>query len=152
MVRGALGNADLPFTCVVEAAGVPRSAAHSPLFQVMCVLQDASPDQEVAMEGLRQEAVEVLARAVNLAGTLQHRELAALCNFKNDKYMSECCVTVYHSRGGRWSLMSSKRGISNDGGSAGGCWHDGRPTDSRPGGADDSEHRGHGPDFGLGGA
>ena len=55
-MRGALDNADLPFTRVVEAAGAPRSAAHSPLFQVMCVLQDASLDQEVAMDGLKQEA------------------------------------------------------------------------------------------------
>ena len=59
-MRGALDNADLPFTRVVEAAGVPRSAAHSPLFQVMCVLQDASLDQDVLMEGLEQETVEVL--------------------------------------------------------------------------------------------
>ena len=62
VVRGALDNADLPFTRVVEAAGVPRSAAHSPLFQVMCVLQDASLDEEVVMDGLKQEAVEVRAR------------------------------------------------------------------------------------------
>ena len=58
-MRGALDNADLPFTRVVQAAGAPRSAAHSPLFQVMCVLQDASVDAEVAMDGLTQEAVEV---------------------------------------------------------------------------------------------
>ena len=59
-MRGALDNADLPFTRVVEAAGVPRSSAHSPLFQVMCVLQDASLDQDVVMEGVEQETVEVM--------------------------------------------------------------------------------------------
>ena len=59
VVRGALDNADLPFTRVVQAAGVPRSAAHSPLFQVMCVLQDAGVDAEVVMDGLTQDFVEV---------------------------------------------------------------------------------------------
>ena len=61
VMRGALDNADLPFMSVVEAVGAPRSAAHSPLFQVMCVLQDASLDQGVAMDGLEQEALEVRA-------------------------------------------------------------------------------------------
>ena len=62
-MRGALDNADLPFMRVVEAVDAPRSAAYSPLFQVMCVLQDASLDQGVVMDGLKQEALEVPARA-----------------------------------------------------------------------------------------
>ena len=60
VVRGALDNADLPFTQVVQAAAVPRSAAYSPLFQVMCVLQDASFDQEARLDGLEQQTIEVL--------------------------------------------------------------------------------------------
>ena len=67
VMRGALDNADLPFTRVVEAVGVARSAAHSPLFQVMCALQDASLDEEVVMDGLTQDAVEVPARARQIA-------------------------------------------------------------------------------------
>ena len=38
-VRGALDNADVPFSMVVADAAVPRSAAYSPLFQNLCVLQ-----------------------------------------------------------------------------------------------------------------
>ena len=62
VVRGALDNADLPFMLVVQAAGVPRSTAYSPLFQVMCVLQDASFDQEARLDGLEQQTIEVLTR------------------------------------------------------------------------------------------
>ena len=69
-MRGALDNADLPFTGVVEAAGAPRSAAHSPLFQVMCVLQDASLDEEVVMDGLKQEGVEVRASTRQAAASV----------------------------------------------------------------------------------
>ena len=69
-MRGALDNADLPFTRVVEAVGVPRSATHSPLFQVMCVLQDASPDEEVVMDGLEQEDVEVPAHVRQAAASV----------------------------------------------------------------------------------
>ena len=60
VVCGALDNADLPFMQVVQAAGVPRSTASSPLFQVMCVLQDASFDQEARLDGLEQQTIEVL--------------------------------------------------------------------------------------------
>ena len=67
VMRGALDNADLPFTRVVEAVGAPRSATHSPLFQVMCVLQDASLDEEVVMDGLKQEDVEVPTRTQQAA-------------------------------------------------------------------------------------
>ena len=60
VVRSALDNADLPFMQVVQAAGVPRSTAYSPLFQVMCVLQDASFDQEARLDGLEHHTIEVL--------------------------------------------------------------------------------------------
>ena len=77
-MRGALDNADLPFMRVVEAAGVPRSAAYSPLFQVMLSLQDASLAQDVAMEGLKQEAVEV-PPVTELAGHTCYEAFAGLC-------------------------------------------------------------------------
>ena len=83
VMRGALDNADLPFMRVVEAVGAPRSAAYSPLFQVMCVLQDASLDQGVLMDGLQQEVLEVPACASNhhiCLYAMSHASLVVLCS------------------------------------------------------------------------
>ena len=57
-VRGALGNADVPFSMVVADAAVPRSAAYSPLFQNLCVLQDAAWGDLPALDGTTSHALQ----------------------------------------------------------------------------------------------
>jgi amino acid adenylation domain-containing protein len=48
---GAYAHQDLPFEQLVEHLGVARNLSHSPLFQVMFVLQNA-PHQTIELEGL----------------------------------------------------------------------------------------------------
>lgn len=48
VVQGALANADVPFHQVVSDLSVPRSAAYSPIFQVMFIFGDASFDADAA--------------------------------------------------------------------------------------------------------
>ena len=57
-VRGALGNADVPFSLVVADAAVPRSASYSPLFQNLCVLQDAAWGDLPALDGTTSQALQ----------------------------------------------------------------------------------------------
>ncbi|WP_408642280.1 amino acid adenylation domain-containing protein, partial [Speluncibacter jeojiensis] len=54
----AFGNADVPFEQVVEAVDPPRSRAHSPLFQVLLVLQNAS-EVNLALPGLDVDVREI---------------------------------------------------------------------------------------------
>ena len=53
----AFANADVPFDLVVEAVDPPRSTAHSPIFQVMLVLQ-SSQDTRFDLSGVTAELVE----------------------------------------------------------------------------------------------
>ena len=57
-VRGALNNADVPFSMVVADVRVPRSAAYSPLFQNLCVLQDAAFGDLPALDGTTSQALQ----------------------------------------------------------------------------------------------
>ncbi|HEY0781245.1 MAG TPA: condensation domain-containing protein, partial [Thermoanaerobaculia bacterium] len=81
---GAYAHQDLPFERLVDELAVPRSLAHSPLFQVVLALQSA-PGGELALPGLTLAAIDVpnttakfdltvsLAEAGDaLAGTLEH--------------------------------------------------------------------------------
>ena len=62
-MSSALGNADVPFPEVVQAANIPRSSAYPPVFQVMCTVADAMFIQSAAMEGLSTGRVEVKPRS-----------------------------------------------------------------------------------------
>ncbi|WP_107982793.1 non-ribosomal peptide synthetase [Rhodococcus sp. OK519] len=55
---GAFGNADVPFEHVVEAAGVRRSSAYSPLFQVMLTFQNMETGT-LALPGLEVSALDL---------------------------------------------------------------------------------------------
>ncbi len=65
LVRDAVANADVPFAVVVHAgsprlyARVARSAAYNPVFQNMCVLQDAAFFRLPSLEGATAEAMKV---------------------------------------------------------------------------------------------
>ena len=62
-VRDALANADVPYAVVVQDAGVARSVAYNPVFQNMCVLQDAAFFSLPSLEGAAAEAMKVRGRA-----------------------------------------------------------------------------------------
>jgi amino acid adenylation domain-containing protein len=57
-VLGAFAHQEMPFERLVDELKVPRSAAHTPVFQAMFILQN-TPDAELALPGLRAEGVEV---------------------------------------------------------------------------------------------
>ena len=59
LVRDAVANADVPFAVVVQDARVARSAAYNPVFQNMCVLQDAAFFRLPSLEGAAAEAMKV---------------------------------------------------------------------------------------------
>jgi len=59
LVRDAVANADVPFAVVVQDARVARSAAYNPVFQNMCVLQDAAFFRLPSLEGATAEAMKV---------------------------------------------------------------------------------------------
>ena len=74
VVQGAMANADVPFTRIVDAAAVPRSSAYTPVFQNMLSLQTESvsdtapegqgrmaPADQGGMAGLQTEALAVRA-------------------------------------------------------------------------------------------
>ncbi|MCG8672139.1 MAG: amino acid adenylation domain-containing protein, partial [Pseudomonadales bacterium] len=48
----AYGHQDLPFERLVDALGIAREKSHSPLFQVMFTLQNASSEHELRLPGL----------------------------------------------------------------------------------------------------
>ncbi len=69
VVRGALANADVPYLTVVQDARVPRSSAYNPVFQNMCVLQDAAFFQLPCLDGTSAQAMQVRAPASGIANS-----------------------------------------------------------------------------------
>jgi amino acid adenylation domain-containing protein len=55
---GAYANQDVPFEAIVDRLGLPRDMSHTPLFQVMFILQNA-PVRARQLPGLMMEPVEV---------------------------------------------------------------------------------------------
>ncbi len=66
---GAYAHQELPFERLVEELNPERSLAHTPLFQVMCVMQNA-PTHELALAGLALEPLEVPATTTKFDLTL----------------------------------------------------------------------------------
>ncbi|HEY0782733.1 MAG TPA: condensation domain-containing protein, partial [Thermoanaerobaculia bacterium] len=70
---GAYAHQDLPFERLVEELSVPRSLAHSPLFQAMLLLQN-TPDGALALPGLELAPVEVASATAKFDLTLSLSE------------------------------------------------------------------------------
>ncbi|HJX29310.1 MAG TPA: amino acid adenylation domain-containing protein, partial [Thermoanaerobaculia bacterium] len=71
----AFSHQDLPFERIVEDLVPERNLAHSPLFQVMLVLQN-TPRQDIDLPGLTLSPVEMDSRVARLDLTLTFREAA----------------------------------------------------------------------------
>jgi amino acid adenylation domain-containing protein/non-ribosomal peptide synthase protein (TIGR01720 family) len=71
----AQSHQDLPFHHIVEALAPERSAAHTPLFQVMCNVQSWQFQQRRSVAGLELEFVENDARAAQFDLTLDASEV-----------------------------------------------------------------------------
>jgi NRPS condensation-like uncharacterized protein len=56
-LTGAYDHQDIPFERLVDELGIPREMSHTPLFQLMFVLQNATPTQSLQLPGL---AVDIL--------------------------------------------------------------------------------------------
>ena len=56
MTLGAYSHQDLPFEQVVEALNPERNLSHSPIFQVMFILQN-NPGEETPLPGLKLESM-----------------------------------------------------------------------------------------------
>jgi amino acid adenylation domain-containing protein len=69
----AFSHQDIPFERIVEDLVPERNLAHSPLFQVMLVLQNA-PRQDIDLPGLTLSPVELESRVAKLDLTLTFRE------------------------------------------------------------------------------
>jgi amino acid adenylation domain-containing protein len=78
---GAHQHQDLPFDRLVEELGVERSLAHSPVFQVMLVFQNA-PRGAVSMRGLRMEPVALRGGAAKYDLTLYVNEIPTGLNLQ----------------------------------------------------------------------
>ena len=86
VVQGAMANTDVPFARIVDAAGIPRSSAYTPVFQNMLSLQtdmaaDTAADDHEGMVGLKTEPLQVRAT---------HRSLHSLCMVTTCCLLSRC--------------------------------------------------------------
>ena len=75
MALGAYAHQDLPFEKLVEELQPERSLSHSPLFQVMFVLQNA-PSTSLTFEGLSASPVRIEAETAKFDLTLSMSEEA----------------------------------------------------------------------------
>ncbi len=85
----ARSNQDLPFEAVVERVDVPRSLAHSPLFQVFFNLHNA-PETAAEMNGLQLEAFEPFSDSalfdVSLDLIEEQQEIHGALEYNTDLY------------------------------------------------------------------
>src|SRR6185369_7612429 len=86
---GAYAHQDVPFEILVEELGVERAMSHTPLFQVMMVLQNA-PSEVMEWPGISVSGVEVEHRIAkfNLTLVIEDRagELKDLIEYNSDLY------------------------------------------------------------------
>ena len=84
---------DLPFERLVDALGVARDKSHSPLFQVMFTLQNASNTLDVQMPGVAVEMLPSVARTAKFDLTLNLEEgpkgLEGMIEFNTDLFDRE---------------------------------------------------------------
>ncbi len=73
---GAYAHQDLPFEKLVDALGVTRDKSHSPLFQVMFTLQNASSEHELRLPGLNLELLPSVVQTAKFDLTLNLTEKA----------------------------------------------------------------------------
>src|SRR6185369_7870074 len=89
---GAYAHQDVPFEILVEELGVERAMSHTPLFQVMMVLQNA-PSEVMEWPGISVSGVEVEHRIAkfNLTLVIEDRagELKGLIEYNTDLYDRE---------------------------------------------------------------
>ncbi len=85
----AYGNQDIPFEYLVEQSNPTRSMSHSPLFQVMFVLQNA-PEEELELSGLKMSFMEPenTAAKFDLTLSIWEKDNAFICDW-------EYCADLY---------------------------------------------------------
>ncbi|MCP5050740.1 MAG: amino acid adenylation domain-containing protein, partial [bacterium] len=79
---GAYSHQDIPFEYLVEQLNPPRSLSHSPLFQVLLVLQNA-PEEELKLGGLKMTFPEYRQTTAKFDLTLNvtEKDDALICNW-----------------------------------------------------------------------
>ena len=73
-LTGAYDNQDIPFERLVDELGVAREMSHTPLFQVMFVLQNAAPTGSLALKGVNIELMPEESHTAKFDLTLNLRE------------------------------------------------------------------------------
>ncbi len=73
-LTGAYDHQDIPFERLVDELGIPREMSHTPLFQLMFVLQNATPTQTLKLPGLEMEVLPEESQTAKFDITLGMRE------------------------------------------------------------------------------
>ncbi|OUS31220.1 hypothetical protein A9Q99_04275 [Gammaproteobacteria bacterium 45_16_T64] len=73
-LTGAYDHQDIPFERLVDELGVAREMSHTPLFQVMFVLQNAAPTNSLALKGVNIELMPEESNTAKFDLTLNLRE------------------------------------------------------------------------------
>ncbi|CBL45096.1 Non-ribosomal peptide synthetase modules and related proteins [gamma proteobacterium HdN1] len=73
-LTGAYDHQDIPFERLVDELGIPRELSHTPLFQVMFVLQNATSTQALNLPGLSMEVLPEESYTAKFDITLAMRE------------------------------------------------------------------------------
>ncbi|MEL7313640.1 MAG: amino acid adenylation domain-containing protein, partial [Cyanobacteria bacterium J06559_3] len=106
MALDAYAHQSVPFEQVVDALEVPRSWSHSPLFQVMFVLQNA-PMDAIALDGLIWRPLSTDSNTAKFDLTLSMRldehELQGTLEYRTDLFKAE---TIYRMAGHLLQLLT----------------------------------------------
>jgi len=104
----AYSHQDLPFEKLVEALGVARDRSHSPLFQVVFTLQNASQTLNLAIPGLELEMLPSVAKSAKFDLTLNLEEgkngLEGMIEYNSDLFERE---TVHRMIGHLESMLEA---------------------------------------------